>query len=86
MVVLANLTEAQRAFAQESESDRLDQSFLDQPPVNPLELGLPPIFRRKRQEPERSFTDQDIRTALENENACNPVLRASANAIIETVE
>ena len=29
------------------------------------------------------FDDQAVLTALENENACNPVLRASARAIIE---
>ena len=29
------------------------------------------------------FDDQTILIALENENACNPVLRASANAILE---
>ena len=49
--------------------------------------------RRRRQadatptaEPIPTFADQVVLVALQNENACNPVLRASANSIIEEME
>ena len=32
------------------------------------------------------FDDQAALTALENENACNPILRASARSIIEDTD
>ena len=91
MIVLANLTEAQVEFAREDESERLTTDFLDQPTFNPEEIGLLPlelVGRKRRQateEPPRSFPDQAVMVALENENACNPVLRASALSIIETL-
>jgi hypothetical protein len=87
MIVLSNLTEAQMEFAREDESERLPMDFLDQPTFNPLDIGLFRIpGRRKRQsETDRSFPDESVRIALGNENACNPVLRASANSVIETL-
>ena len=85
MAVLANLTEAQLTVARESESERLDVSILEPPSVDPRAIGL--FFgRRKRQNGGRpSFDDATILMALENENACNPVLRTSSNAVIEEV-
>ena len=50
-------------------------------------LPRPIPYRHKRQDDQISlgnmFQDQAILVALQNENACNPVLRASANSIIE---
>ena len=41
-------------------------------------------YRQRRQIVSNTmFEDQTILLALQNENACNPVLRASANAILE---
>ena len=90
-MVLANLTEAQLAVAQEDESERIDEELLNPPTVSPIEIGLPPIGakrrrRRRRQADLPSFDDQAVLTALENENACNPVLRASARSIIEDTD
>ena len=42
-----------------------------------------PLDRQKRQMIADSFEDQIILVALQNENACNAVLRASANSILE---
>ena len=39
--------------------------------------------QRRQSDASTTFEDQVILLALENENACNPVLRASANAILE---
>ena len=89
MAILANFTEAQLEFAQENETQRLTEEFLDQPTPRAGDIGLPiPFFRRKRaaEEGRPSFADDVILTAIENERACNPVLRASANSILETTE
>lgn len=88
MMVLANLTEAQLSIAQENASAALSDMFLNPPTVSNLDLGLPSFGRKKRQAAPQvlSFDDQVILVALQNENACNPVLKASANSIIETVE
>ena len=89
-MVLANLTEAQLAVAQEDESERIDEELLNPPTVSPIEIGLPPIGakrrRRRRRQANLPFDDQAVLTALENENACNPVLRASARSIIEDTD
>lgn len=84
--MLANLTEAQLRFAREDEDERLPPEFLDQPTFDPQTLGL--NFRSKRQGPTepRRFSDEDVLMALENENACNAIVRASANSIIENLE
>ena len=86
--MLAKLAEAQAEFAREDESERLTTEFLEQPSFDPLDIGLLPIRnrRQKTEEPLRSFPDQAVMVALEYENACNPVLRASALSIIETLQ
>ena len=91
-MVLANLTEAQLEFAREDEDDRLTTDFLDQPTFIPEDIGLPPSFQRRKRQNEgptaspRSFDDTVVVTALENQNACNPVLRASSSSIIEQLD
>ena len=82
--MLAKLTEAQLDVARENESERLDEALLnpDEPDFNAIGLG-----RRKRQaDIIRSFDDEVVKVAITNEMACNPVLRTSANAILEYVE
>ena len=81
--MLATLTKAQLEFAREDESDRLPRDFLDQPTVSAEEIGLP--FKRQALSP-NTFDDAAVVIALENENACNPVLRASSNSIVEQLE
>ena len=83
--MLANLTEAQLDVAQEDESERLTDEVLnpDEPDFNNIGLG-----RKKRQNDNimRSFDDEVVKVAITNERACNPVLKTSANAILEYVE
>ena len=82
--MLANLTEAQLDVAQEDETERLTDEVLnpDEPDFNAIGLG-----RKKRQNDNmRSFDDEVVKVAITNERACNPVLRTSANAILEYVE
>ena len=80
MVVLANLTEAQENLARENETQRLDSDFLEPPTPT-----FPPGFGRKKRQAQRppTFDEQVVLVALDNENACNPVLRSSARSIIE---
>ena len=87
--MLANLTEAQLEFAREDESVRLSRNFLDQPTVSTEEISLPPFsFERSKRQAQsfNTFDDAAVVFALENENACNPVLRASSNSIVEQLE
>ena len=81
--MLAKLSEAQLDVARENESERLTDEVLnpDEPNFNNIGLG-----RRKRQADIRSFDDEVVKVAITNEMACNPVLRTSANAILEYVE
>lgn len=78
MAVIANLTSAQLDILTETESQRLTTEYLNPPTVLPMNIGL-----RGRRQTELNFDDQIVLIALENENACNAVLRASANSIIE---
>ncbi len=86
MMVISSLAEDQLAVTAEDETERLSQEFLEPPTPSEDELDLPrfPQRRRRRRQMETpGFQNQTILVALENENACNPVLRASANSIIE---
>lgn len=70
MLVLATLTEA-LDLRSEAGSDKLRLN----------------TRRRKRQDNlSPIFEDRVVLVALQNKNACNPVLRASANTIIEEME
>lgn len=82
MAVIANLTSAQLDILTETESQRLTTEYLNPPTVLPMNIGL---RGRRQTAPEMmlNFDDQIVLIALENENACNAVLRASANSIIE---
>ena len=80
MAVLAKLAEAQSEFVREDESERLTTEFLEQPSFDSVDIGL------ETEESLHSFPDHAVMVALENENACNPVLRASALSIIETLQ
>ena len=83
--MLDKLTEAQLDVAREDESERLTDEILnpDEPDFNNIGLR-----RRKRQANImiRSFDDEVVKVAIANEMACNPVLRTSANAILQYVE
>ena len=61
----------------EKEGDFNSYNAYDDPDV--------PYLRQRRQavDSDMMFEDQLIQLALEHENACNPVLRASANAVLE---
>ena len=84
--MLSNLTEAQIDFASEDEENRLSTDFLNPPTFDPIDIGLPPSNRKKRQVGQESFDDEVVMVALQNENACNPVLRASANALLQQAD
>lgn len=44
------------------------------------------LRRRRQDNPSLAVDNQAVLVALRNSNACNPVLRASAKAIIEELE
>lgn len=87
--MISNLTEAVIDLVSEDEDSALDEELLEPPPFNPVDIGLPPFpFRKRRQAADRMrfLDDDDLIMALENENACNPVLRASAISVVEEAE
>ncbi|XP_064389266.1 uncharacterized protein LOC135337282 [Halichondria panicea] len=99
MVAIGNLTDAQYALVTEDNSTRLGEEELNPACADPLaDLNVLPIpgvtpspncvQRQKRQADNvlLMLEDSAIRTAIENENACNPVLRTSARATINLVE
>ena len=57
-------------------NDRIPQTFgeVDELPI------------RQRRQDALSFEEHAVLVALQNDNACNPVLRASANSIIEEMQ
>ena len=86
MVVIANLTDAQLDIFAENESLALSDEFLN-PPTPDFSEILPFRRRRRRQAEEmNTFTNELILVALENENACNPILRTSARSILEFMQ
>lgn len=69
------------------EDTPLNEDFLSPPTPNPVDIGLPPLrgARRKRQTQSAiTFNEATIRMAREFQNACNPVLRASALATLQS--
>ncbi len=55
-----------------------EDSWFDGEPEQPYQR-----LRRQADDMTTMFEDETILLALEQENACNPVLRASANSILE---